>query len=90
MHIDPRSVAAHVLLTLARAQARGRAMRLDQLAETIAVRREDVRDVVGQLHAEGHVDALRLRVTLSGLAIAAALRGETLKEPRAHRIALVA
>jgi Mn-dependent DtxR family transcriptional regulator len=90
MNIDLHSVAAHVLVTLARAQARGRAVRLDEIAESIEVRREDVREVVSQLHAEGHVDAYRMRVTMSGLAIAAALRGETLRAPRARRIARVA
>jgi hypothetical protein len=88
--IDLRSVAAHVLVTLARAQARGRALRLDELAGSIDVRREDVRDVVARLHAEGHVDALRLRVTMSGLAIAAGLRRAKLREPRPRRMALVA
>jgi len=82
---DSRSVAAHVILTLAAEQARGRTTRLDELAERIGVRRADVRRVVTQLHAEGHVDALRLRVTMTGLALAATLRECKLREPRDGR-----
>lgn len=80
--LDARSVAAHVLLSLADAQAKGRLVRLDELAEDVGVRRADVRDVVRRLHQEGHVDAQRMRLTMSGLALAAALDGCMLKEPR--------
>ncbi len=79
-----RSVAAHVLVALADAQSRGRAIRLDELAEEVGVRKPDVREVVTRLHAEGHVDALRLRLTMSGLALAATLDGCALKQPRRH------
>jgi hypothetical protein len=68
-------------------------MRLDELATDIGVRREDVRVVVTSLHAEGHVDAKRMRLTMSGFAIAAAMRECKLREPRtrargSHRAAL--
>jgi hypothetical protein len=69
-----RTVAAHVLRHLARAQSRGRAVRLDELACDIGVRREDVRHAVSNLHHEGHVDAKRMRLTMTGFAIAAAMR----------------
>lgn len=82
---DSRSVAAHVLVALARAQSMGRAVRLDELADDVGVRRTDVRETVTRLHAEGHVDALRLRLTMSGLALAASLDGCKLKEPRRMR-----
>ncbi len=81
--IDARSLAAHVLVALADAQSRGRTARLDELAEDLDVRRTDVRSTVTQLHAEGHVDAYRLRLTMSGLALAATFDGCLLKEP--HR-----
>jgi hypothetical protein len=77
-----RSIAAHVLVTLAHAQSRGRAIRLDELATEIGVRRPDVRETVARLHREGHVDALRLRLTMTGLALAATLDGCKIKEPR--------
>lgn len=77
-----KPVAAHVLRHLARAQSRGRLVRLDELATEIGVRREDVRDVVSSLHAEGHVDAQRMRLTLSGFAVAASMRDCKLREPR--------
>lgn len=77
-----RSIAAHVLVTLAHAQSRGRALRLDELATEVGFRREDVRETVARLHREGHVDALRLRLTMTGLALAATLDGCKLKTPR--------
>ena len=76
-----RPVAAHVLRHLARAQSRGRLVRLDDLALDIGVRREDVREAVTSLHAEGHVDAERMRLTMTGLAIAAAMRECKLRAP---------
>ena len=75
-------VAAHVLRHLARAGERGRLVRLDDLATDIGVRREDVRTVVTSLHSEGHVDAKRMRLTMTGFAIAAAMRECKLREPR--------
>jgi Mn-dependent DtxR family transcriptional regulator len=77
-----RPVAAHVLRHLARAQSRGRLVRLDELACDIGVRREDVRSAVTSLHAEGHVDAQRMRLTMTGLALAAAMRECKIREPR--------
>jgi hypothetical protein len=43
---DLKPVAAHVLRHLARAQSRGRGVRLDELACDIGVRHEDVRQAV--------------------------------------------
>jgi len=74
MSFDRSAVAAHVLRHLARAQQRGRLVRLDELAEDIGARRVDVREVVRQLHLEGCVDAQRLRLTMQGLALAASMR----------------
>ncbi|MBX3262444.1 MAG: Rrf2 family transcriptional regulator [Labilithrix sp.] len=81
--LDRKAVAAHVLRHLARAQSRGRLVELDELASEIGVRREDVRHVVTSLHAEGHVDARRMKLTLSGFAIAASMRECKLRAPRA-------
>lgn len=87
---DARSVAAHVIRHLAHAQKRGRATNLDDLAAALPVGRSDVREVVTQLHAEGHVDAQRMRLTMTGLVVAAALDGCKLREPvRRERPALV-
>ena len=80
-----RPVAAHVLRHLARAQARGRQIGLDDLACDIGVRRNDVRDVVTSLHAEGHMDARRMRLTMTGFALAAAMRECKLRAPRKDR-----
>jgi DNA-binding IclR family transcriptional regulator len=81
-HLDLKAVAARVLRHLAHAQSRGRLVRLDELACTIGVRRSDVRRVVTSLHAEGHVDAQRMKLTMTGLALAASMRDLELREPR--------
>jgi hypothetical protein len=80
--LDTKAIAAHVLRHLASAQARGHLVRLDELASAIGVRHEDVREVVTSLHAEGHVDAKRMKLTMSGFAVAAAMRECKLREPR--------
>lgn len=82
--LDTKSIAAHVVVTLAHAQELGRVVRLDELASDIGVRKADVRDVVTRLHAEGHVDALRLRLTLSGFTLATSLASCKLRDPRQH------
>ena len=79
---DTKTIAAHVVVTLSLAQADGRALRLDELASEIGVRKADVRNVVSSLHAEGHVDAMRLRLTMSGLALATSLASCKLPETR--------
>lgn len=81
--LDDRRIAAHVLRALAVSQARGRGVRLDELAEAVGVRRADVRGVVTQLHREGHVDAQRMRLTMTGLALAASMRDCRLGDVRA-------
>jgi hypothetical protein len=86
--LDNKSIAAHVVVTLSRAQADGRALRLDELAEIIGIRKADIRGVVTQLHAEGHVDAMRLRLTLSGLALATALGTCKLLDTRRNDVRL--
>lgn len=85
-----RILAAHAVVALARAQARGRAVHLDLLARTLGASREDTRAVVGALHAEGHVDALRMRLTMTGLAVAANLRACRLRSLAPERTAPVA
>ena len=80
--VDRKAVAAHVLRHLARAQSRGRLVRLDELASDIGVRHADVREAVTSLHAEGHVDAKRMKLTMTGLAVAAAMRECKLRDVR--------
>lgn len=81
-HLDIKAVAARVLRHLAHEQSRGRLVRLDELARAVGVRRGDVRQVVASLHAEGHVDAQRMRLSMTGLALAASMREFKLREPR--------
>jgi transcription initiation factor IIE alpha subunit len=84
--LDNKSIAAHVVVTLSRAQADGRALRLDELASEIGVRKADVRQVLSRLHVEGHVDAMRLRLTMSGLALATSFASCKLPETRLQDI----
>ncbi|HQY63951.1 MAG: Rrf2 family transcriptional regulator [Myxococcales bacterium] len=84
--LDRHALAAHVLVALAGAARAGRTLTVADLAETVKVRRGDVRGIVSQLHAEGHVDALRMRLTLSGLALARAFAKSTLKRVRKARV----
>jgi DNA-binding MarR family transcriptional regulator len=81
-HLDLKAVAARILRHLAHQQSKGRLVRLDQLACDVGVRRADVRQVVARLHAEGHVDAQRMRLTMTGLALVAAMRKFELREAR--------
>lgn len=81
-HLDLHAVAAHILRYLAGEQSRGRLVRLDEIACAIGVRRADVRRVVTSLHAEGHVDAQRMRLTMTGLALAASMRDLPLRAAR--------
>ncbi len=80
--IDRNALAAHVLVALARAARAGKNVTALDLAETLKVRRGDIRTVISQLHAEGHVDALRMRLELSGLALARAFAKSKLKVAR--------
>jgi hypothetical protein len=80
--LDRKAIAANILRHLASAQSKGRLVRLDELASEIGVRREDVRSVVSSLHHEGHVDAERMKLTLSGFAVAASMRECRLRAPR--------
>lgn len=87
--LDNKSIAAHVVVTLSAAQAQGRALRLDELASEIGIRKADVRNVVSRLHAEGHLDALRLRLTMTGLALATSLAGCQLLEMRRQDVRIL-
>lgn len=80
--IDFQALAAHVLRHLIDAQTQGRLVRLDEMACSVGVRRADVRRVVTSLHREGHVDAQRMRLTMTGLVLATAMRDAELRKPR--------
>ena len=84
--LQNKAIAAHVLRHLAREGSRGRLVRLDDLACEIDVRSEDIRLVVSHLHTEGHVDAKRMRLTFSGLALAAAMKDCKLKDLRSEEL----
>ncbi len=79
---DTHALAAHVLRAIARRRAR--VVTVDDVARTVGARRSDVRQVVTRLHEEGFVDALRMRPTLAGLAVATSLRSCKLKDVRSE------
>lgn len=87
--LDKKAIAAHILVALARAQELGRVVRLDELACEVGVRKADVRDIVTRLHREGHVDAMRLRLTMTGLTLAASLADRELRDTRQRALRLV-
>ena len=78
--VDFGALAAHVLVAIA--HARGSAVTLDDLSTSLGVRRADVRASLSQLHREGFLDAMKLRLTLPGLALAASLDGCKLRSFR--------
>ena len=69
----PEAIAIHVMREMTSAQADGRRITALDLAEALHVRRADVRSVVSELHRQGLVDAMRMRVTLAGFAYARAM-----------------
>jgi superfamily II helicase len=73
-----RTVATYVLQALARAQIEGRLSNLETLRDELQVRKTDIRAAVSQLHREGMVDALHMRLTLAGLAVGHALADQEL------------
>jgi hypothetical protein len=79
------AVALHLLRALVQAGAEGHATHLEELAETIGVRKVDCRRALSTLHRQGYVDVLRMRPTLAGMAIGSALREAPLRELRAER-----
>ena len=86
--LDSKALAAHVLRAIARPRAR--VVSVADIAKIVGARRADVRGVVSRLHQEGFVDALRMRPTLQGLALASSLGACKLREVRSEERARVA
>ncbi len=80
--MNARTLSAYILQALALAQTEGRTMNLESLTDTLKVRRKDIRGAVSQLHREGMLDALTMRLSLRGFAIGRSLQGEQLRELR--------
>lgn len=73
--LSAKLIAPRILRALAAAQlaAPRHALTLDTLVRELELPRADVRRVVSDLHREGHLDALRMRLTASGFALGLAL-----------------
>lgn len=68
-------LAAHILRALAVSQEDEDSFStptLESLTEDLEVRRADVRSALSELHREGLVDIARMRLTMTGLALATA------------------
>jgi hypothetical protein len=76
--MNARTLSAYILQALALAQSEGRTMNLESLTDDMKVRRKDIRSAVSELHREGMLDALTMRLSLRGFAIGRALQGEQL------------
>jgi DNA-binding IclR family transcriptional regulator len=85
--MNAQALSAHVLQALADAQTKGRAASLETLTQALGVRRGDVRRTVTLLHRQGFVDALRMRLTLSGFALGRAYMGRKLPPLRRAKVA---
>ena len=85
--MNAQALSAHVLHALAAAQTEGRATSLETLTQELGVRRGDIRRVVTLLHRQGFVDALRMRLTLTGFALGRAYMGRTLPALRVPTVA---
>ncbi|WP_437786153.1 hypothetical protein [Sorangium sp. So ce1097] len=77
-----KDLAPHLLRTLAALQSEGKTVTLDTLTSALQVRRTDVRRAITALHREGYLDALRMRLTLRGLALGAAFTAAPLRPLR--------
>lgn len=76
--ISRLTLAAHVLRSMATAQEDGRRTSLDGLVIQLGVRRPDVRATLSQLHQEGLLDVLHMRLTLRGYALGRAFSSRRL------------
>lgn len=77
-------IAIHVMRAVTIAHREKRAIDLESLARELDVRKTDVRSVVTRLHAEGFLDALRMKPTMLGLTLGIAAQAGPLKAPRAR------
>jgi hypothetical protein len=84
--MNKQTVSTYVLRALAEAQIDGRSSTLATLTGELCVRKTDVRAAVSQLHREGYLDVLRMRLTLRGFAVGLALIGEKLPELRPAKL----
>jgi hypothetical protein len=85
--MDPKLLAPHILSVLALAQRRGDSISLETICSRVSARRGDLRVALSDLHREGHVDVLRMRLTMTGFALALALPRRPLRERRVRRAA---
>lgn len=77
-----KDLAPHLLKILYAFQNDGVTVTLETLTSALQVRRIDVRRAITAMHREGYLDALRMRLTLRGLALGAAFTVSSLRPLR--------
>lgn len=82
---SPEVIAIHVMREMTIAQEDGRRITALDLSEKLGVRRTDIRAVVSNLHHQGLVDAMRMRVTLAGFAYVRSVAPQPLRRAREAR-----
>jgi hypothetical protein len=76
--MTPRALAPHILRVLATAQHRGQPLTIEAIVAKLKVRKVDIRTAISELHTQGLLDALTLRLTFQGFAVGTALRSHKL------------
>jgi DNA-binding IclR family transcriptional regulator len=74
--MDSHTLSTSLLVLLVKSHEDHTTLTLDVLAQRLNAPREAVRAVVTALHAEGYLDAMRLRLTLKGFAAGQLARGK--------------
>lgn len=87
---DTELTAIHVMRAVTIAHRAKRPIDLETLARELDVRKTDVRSVVSKLHAQGFLDAMRMRPTMLGLTLGLAAKGVPLRPLRQVRTTPVA
>jgi hypothetical protein len=80
--ISRQALAEHLLRVIARDLLQGQRSDLDSLCATIALRREDVRSTLSDLHREGYLDVLRMRLSFAGFALGISLLDQPVRAVR--------
>jgi hypothetical protein len=88
--MNRKDLAQHLLYHIVCAQTEGRRLTLQDLVDTVRVRRGDVRATLTVLHQQGLYDVLRCRLTLLGFTVAMRARAQYLPELRPAKVAKVA
>jgi hypothetical protein len=91
--MQAKTLAPYVLRFLALNQINSRRTTLETLVDELKVRRADLRQTISALEAEGHLDSLHMRLTLTGFALGVGLVDvelASLRQPRRPKMVAIA